>query len=174
MVMKDVVMKEISWQAIYNLSTLVRNTSEFWEARPRLAIRKTPFKGSQDLEQQLHPRSRLWDTLVQGQCCIPQTLQALHSEQLSHPRSVLCAVCLLHMVYSDISCFSQQKSHEQHQIYLQITRGGAKARKVLRKLEEALNSYTQGWAKKNIPTSHSLFQTRAPQFPFHQGLISGQ
>lgn len=76
--------------------------------------------------------------LLQGQRCTPQILQATHSEQLSLPRSAFCAMHLLYMVYSDISCFSQQKFHGQHQIYLQITRGSAEAGKELRKLEEVL------------------------------------
>lgn len=123
-----VVMKETSWQAIHNLSTLVRNTTKLWEARPP-KWRKPPFKGSQGLEQQLHPKSRLRDVPCARQCWIPQILQALYSEQLSLPRSVFCAVRLLYMVCSDISCFSQHKSHGQHQIYLQLTRGGAEAQK---------------------------------------------
>lgn len=123
LIYKIVVMKETLWQAIHNLPTLVRNTSEFWNARPLKAMRKSLHsKAVQAQNSSYTPDVAYKMPLVQRQHWTPQI-----SKQLSPPRAVFCAVCWLYLGYSDISCFSHQKSHEQYQIYLQLIRGSAEA-----------------------------------------------
>lgn len=137
--------------------------------------RKPPFKGSQGLEQQLHPRSRLRDAPCARQCWIPQILQALHSEQLSFPDrcSVLCVCCTW---FIQTSAVSHSRNLMGNTRFISNLQGEVLRHRRRRKLEEAV-TLTPKAEWKIISQLLTLFSRQGhhnSHIPLHQGLISGQ
>lgn len=88
-------MKETSWQEIHNPSTLVRNTSEFGrQGLPKL-WEKASIQRQSSLEQQLHPRRRLWDAPCARAALDPSNSagSAFWATPFPEQGSVLCAGC---------------------------------------------------------------------------------
>lgn len=171
-----VVMKETSWQAIHNLSTLVRNTTKLWEARPPKAIRESLHSKAVKAQNSSYIPSLDYEmSLVQGSAgslkfcrlCIPS------NSPFPDQCSVLCVCCTWFVQTSAVSHSTNLMGNTR---FISNLQGEVLRHRRRRKLEEALTLTSKAERKiiSQLLTHFSRQGHHNSHIPLYQGLISGQ